>query len=190
MTDDAPLGAARRQIRGGQCETPDAAWLDLFFVERDEGSDNHGARAKAICAGCAVREFCLTTALVVNEEHGIWGGAGEQRRRTLRRAMAQDRDNLDAALDAWPGVPLALDLPPEELPLVSAAHWRALDGKPEPDDRSLLAGFGPNATHGNPATYAKGCRCDPCSLAVAVRRTAKDKFKTRTTITPRRGAAS
>jgi hypothetical protein len=27
-----------------------------------------------ICQGCPVRDYCLTTALANNEQHGIWGG--------------------------------------------------------------------------------------------------------------------
>lgn len=146
----------------GSCWTPSAELSAWFFPERRDGEDNHGAKAKAICAGCPIRRECLVGALARNEEHGIWGGAGEQRRRTLRRAQAGG--DLEATL---------------------AAHWRNLDGRPEAGDDELLAAFGPGATHGNPATYAKGCRCEPCCLAVAGR-TAATKLKTRR----RRPAAS
>ena len=142
---------------GAACATPGSSFLDLFFPERVEGQDNHGAEAKLICTGCAIRSMCLVEALRRNEEHGIWGGAGEQTRRTLRRAQAAG---------------------PDEFAAVFAAHFRRLDGVAEPGDFELLAGFGDGAAHGNPATYAKGCRCDACCLAVAGR-TAADKFKKR-----------
>ncbi len=137
------MSATTSRRLGPACNGLPTEW---FFPERDTGVDNHGARAKAACRGCPVREACLMAALDRNEEHGIWGGAGEQRRRTLRRAQAAGV--LEAAL---------------------AAHWRALDRVPAAGDRVLLAGFGAQATHGRPGTYAKGCRCDPCSLAVGMR---------------------
>ncbi len=43
------------------------------------------APAKAICAGCPVREACLEAALANGETHGIWGGTSERERRRLRR---------------------------------------------------------------------------------------------------------
>lgn len=43
---------------------------DLFFAE----SPAEVERAKAYCAGCAVRELCLTGALERREPWGVWGG--------------------------------------------------------------------------------------------------------------------
>jgi hypothetical protein len=132
---------------GPACAGLPTAW---FFESRDPGDPALGAheRRQAIeaCRGCPIREACLMGALDRNEEHGRWGGAGEQRRRTLRKARAVGR-----------------------LGVVLAAHWRNLDGRALPGDRVLLAGFGDGATHGRPGTYAKGCRCDPCCLAIAAR---------------------
>lgn len=120
---------------------------DWFFPVKSTGVDNHGDRAKAACRLCPVREACLMGALDRNEEHGLWGGAGEARRRTLRRARVEGR--LEETL---------------------AAHWRNLDGvRAEPGDAGLLATFGGGATHGRPGTYAKGCRCDACCLAIGMR---------------------
>ena len=144
----------RLPLTAGACRGLPLEW---WFPSLDEdGGDNHGARAKLVCASCPVRTACLLGALDRNEEHGIWGGAGEARRRALRRARAVD--DLEAAL---------------------GAHWRNLDGDvPESGDAQILAVFGAGATHGNPATYAKGCRCEACCLAVAGR-TAAAKFTTR-----------
>jgi len=136
------IAAACRFLAPADGETGPHWW----YPEKGAGNDNHGALAKAVCRACPVREQCLMTALEANEEHGIHGGAGEQRRRTLRRAQAAGV--LEAAL---------------------AAHWRALDGVPVAGDRKVLAGFGAGAQHGRPGTYAKGCRCDPCALAVGMR---------------------
>ena len=115
----------------------------LWFPD-DDGPDNHGREAKAICAGCPVWKRCLVEALERREEHGIWGGAGETRRRVLRRALGTP---------AWPAV--------------VAAHRRDLVGQATVTDRRLLAAAGEGATHGNRATYARGCRCEPCAFAAA-----------------------
>ena len=49
----------------------------------------HGAskfvtqEAKAICAGCQVRNDCLEFALEHEESHGIWGGLGVRERMAI-----------------------------------------------------------------------------------------------------------
>lgn len=55
---------------------------DLFFPKRG----GRVTRAKRICGGCEVRAECLAMALAGNE-HGIWGGLGEEDRRRLRRRI-------------------------------------------------------------------------------------------------------
>lgn len=55
---------------------------DLFFPARGEPTDE----AKAICAGCIVREDCLEYALTTKQYHGIWGGTSERERKRLRKA--------------------------------------------------------------------------------------------------------
>jgi WhiB family redox-sensing transcriptional regulator len=52
------------------------------------------ARAKAVCAGCPVREACLEFALANAERWGVWGGTSERQRRAMR--AASDRSA------AWP----------------------------------------------------------------------------------------
>jgi WhiB family transcriptional regulator, redox-sensing transcriptional regulator len=57
----------------------------VFFpphhVERKDERLSRERRAKAICAGCPVREPCLDYALTIREPHGIWGGLNEAERR-------------------------------------------------------------------------------------------------------------
>ncbi|HZQ27797.1 MAG TPA: WhiB family transcriptional regulator [Acidimicrobiales bacterium] len=43
------------------------------------------AQAKAVCAGCPVREACLQFALDSRQHDGVWGGLDELERRRLRR---------------------------------------------------------------------------------------------------------
>ena len=69
-------------------EEPD--WRDLasctevdpeaFFPEKG-GSTR---AAKKMCAGCAVRAFCLEFALENDERFGVWGGMSERERRQIR----------------------------------------------------------------------------------------------------------
>ncbi len=39
--------------------------------------------AKAVCAGCPVRDECLDYALASRQRFGVWGGMSEQERRRL-----------------------------------------------------------------------------------------------------------
>lgn len=126
----------------GACRDHDVA---LWFPERDTGVDNQGLQAKAICAQCPVVIRCLEAALDRNEEHGIWGGAGESKRRWLAR---QRRTGGDAWAHAV------------ELHL---ADLRAAERTAGP----VVNRNGPDATHGLRATYNRGCRCKPCRMAAS-----------------------
>lgn len=72
--------------RFAACRDADADW---FFPDRGEDT----RRAKAICAGCPVRDVCLEHNL--HERFGIWGGLSGRERRSVR---AQRR--ADAAMNA------------------------------------------------------------------------------------------
>lgn len=64
---------------------------DALCVQTDpeafypEGQGASAAEAKAVCAGCPVREECLRHALSTREPHGVWGGMSERQRRKLLR---------------------------------------------------------------------------------------------------------
>jgi WhiB family transcriptional regulator, redox-sensing transcriptional regulator len=62
------------------------ARAEMFHPSR---GDDHSA-AKAVCAGCPVRQTCLDWALDHHEDHGMWGGMTERARRRYRneRRMA------------------------------------------------------------------------------------------------------
>lgn len=54
-----------------------------FFPER--GETKKMVEAKAVCAGCQVREECLEYALAEPiEKFGVWGGLSEKQRRHYR----------------------------------------------------------------------------------------------------------
>jgi len=65
---------------------------DLFFPVSASGpSLDQVTRAKAICAGCQVRQQCLAFALATGQTHGVWGGLSEQERRALGRQPGEAR---------------------------------------------------------------------------------------------------
>jgi WhiB family redox-sensing transcriptional regulator len=66
------------------CRGPQAAvfFPPSYFERKDEKLERE-ARAKAICAQCAVREPCLDFAVSIREPHGIWGGLNELERKAL-----------------------------------------------------------------------------------------------------------
>lgn len=137
---------------------------NIFFPTLDD-TDNHGRQAKAICATCPVRTDCLVDALQRNEDSGIWGGAGEDLRRSLGRALTTcTHDPLEIGCDVgcrWCGA--------------VRAHFAILDGeRTAPVDRN-----GPGATHGRRVTYNRGCRCGACCFAVQIYG-AEQKFDQRT----------
>lgn len=56
---------------------------ELFFPER--GAPGAGREAKAVCAGCEVRQECLDYALANQECYGVWGGTSSQERQRMWR---------------------------------------------------------------------------------------------------------
>jgi len=112
-----------------------------FFPEKTDGGS--AIPAKKICAQCPALIECLEGALHRREEHGIWGGAGEDLRRWMGRAHRVRA--VDPA--GWAKV---LEL-----------HLRALDG----EDVGVVNRNGPGATCGLRVTYNRGCRCVPCMYA-------------------------
>jgi WhiB family redox-sensing transcriptional regulator len=59
---------------------------DLFFPVGVTGpAIPQIAAAKAVCAGCPVREACRAFAITTHQEYGIWGGLDEEERREQRR---------------------------------------------------------------------------------------------------------
>ena len=59
-------------------------------------SENGGAEAKAICAGCPVAAQCLEYAIETHQPDGVWGGlTAVERHRLVRRRQepALDRSH-------------------------------------------------------------------------------------------------
>jgi len=92
-----------------------AAWQDsaacrnvdteLFFPIGRAAAE--GCQAKAICAGCPVRQPCLTYALATHQAYGIWGGYDEDERREMhsRRRTAAAGRRVDGRSGPPPGAP-------------------------------------------------------------------------------------
>jgi WhiB family redox-sensing transcriptional regulator len=73
---------ARAACRGPQAST----FFPPTHAERKEERMGREQRAKAICAGCPVRQECLEYAIAIREPHGIWGGLNEtERKQVLER---------------------------------------------------------------------------------------------------------
>jgi WhiB family redox-sensing transcriptional regulator len=143
----ARAGWHREAACRGLLGTP--AWAAAFFPASDDGGDNHGAAAKAVCATCPVWTECLTEAVDARERVGIWGGAGGAQLRELSRARRR-------GADAWQ---VALEAHRHDLDDIAAGRRPA----------GARVAYGAGAVHGRPATYAKGCRCEPCQLASVTR---------------------
>jgi WhiB family transcriptional regulator, redox-sensing transcriptional regulator len=84
-TSPRPLSAETITIPGrdwrllAACSRADP---ELFFpVSRSGPSLDQVTQAKAICAGCPVRQQCLAFALDTRQDHGVWGGMSEEERR-------------------------------------------------------------------------------------------------------------
>ena len=84
----------------GACLSADP---DLFFPISARGpAEQQIAKAKLICAGCAVRLECLEFAMNHDQLFGIWGGTTpedrqrERRRKRRRAAAAAARRTLAA----------------------------------------------------------------------------------------------
>lgn len=73
--------------------SPPGAWVEQALCAQTDpevwfpapGHTEGERRAKAICAGCPVRTECLTHALDIGAEHGVWGGLSPRQRQSLRR---------------------------------------------------------------------------------------------------------
>lgn len=65
---------------------------ELFFPLSESGKSlDQVAEAKAICAGCPVRQPCLAFALRTGQAHGIWGGLTEEERRRDLSPLSRPR---------------------------------------------------------------------------------------------------
>jgi len=88
-TSPGPLSAETITIPGrdwrqlAACRHADP---ELFFPVSASGpSQDQVTQAKAICAGCPVRQQCLGFALDTRQDHGVWGGMSEEERRPRAR---------------------------------------------------------------------------------------------------------
>jgi len=98
VTVTSPCNPAVRQQRlhQGPVVKDRASWresaacrfldTELFFPIGKAGrAIEEIQRAKAVCAGCPVRQPCLTFALDTHQGYGIWGGYDEDERRLMLR---------------------------------------------------------------------------------------------------------
>ena len=129
---------------------------DWWFPERQ---GDPAFVAKRVCAACPVREECLADALERGEEFGIWGGAGEQTRRALRRL---DGERQDAAVGRH---------------FVRLDHLAAQGKAVRIADQTVDVAYGPNAQCGTASKYGRGCHCPRCTEAKRVDQRARRERK-------------
>jgi WhiB family redox-sensing transcriptional regulator len=65
-----------------------------MFVSAELMTDDEEVTAKAVCAGCAVVDDCLSYSIVNAVRFGVWGGLTGDERRPLRRRWLEDRNSL------------------------------------------------------------------------------------------------
>lgn len=89
----APASLTAWAVRGA-CRDSDP---ELFFPVTETGAAaGQLARAKAVCAGCPVRDQCLQFALDSGQAFGVWGGTTGEERRLLRRRHNYHRRSAEA----------------------------------------------------------------------------------------------
>ncbi|MGW1976505.1 WhiB family transcriptional regulator [Streptomyces sp. NPDC001889] len=65
---------------------------DLFFPIGTTGpAVLQVEEAKAVCNRCPVRDRCRDWAFESGQDHGVWGGLGEEERRAMKRREARKR---------------------------------------------------------------------------------------------------
>ena len=73
--------------------------VSVFYGVGDEQMLSADVKfAKAICQSCVVQKDCLATALLREEEWGIWGGYAAHERRT---ALARHNGNINKAMEEF-----------------------------------------------------------------------------------------
>lgn len=119
---------------------------DLFFAEKTKTL----TEGRKVCATCPVSSDCLQHALAAREKVGLWGGASERERRSMRVRYLQRTHDYRPGCDD-PGCRWCRRV---------EAHLDALRTPQGP--RQLN---GPGARCGKKSTYNRGCRCGPCALS-------------------------
>jgi len=90
LTSDARGQSGRASPSWRELAACDGEDVELFFPVGVAGPAAwQVGQAKAICAGCPVREECRSFALRTGQDHGIWGGLTAGERRALRRQEAR-----------------------------------------------------------------------------------------------------
>ncbi|MGW1468498.1 WhiB family transcriptional regulator [Streptomyces sp. NPDC002308] len=86
---------ATRWMKSAACRNKK---LELFFPVGERQAADKTARAKKLCASCAVRPECLQWAMDTQQEAGIWGGLDgrERRDRGQERRRSYGLANLPA----------------------------------------------------------------------------------------------
>jgi WhiB family redox-sensing transcriptional regulator len=95
------MTAPNFDVRNGACRDEDP---ELFFPVGTSGPALlQVTKAKAVCQRCSVASDCLAWALASCQDSGVWGGMGEDERRSLKStAGSRDRARGGVAVNSQP----------------------------------------------------------------------------------------
>lgn len=129
---------------------------DIFYPTK--GQKGGVIEAQRICATCPVQGDCLQYAILNREPYGIWGGAGEGRRKALRRLL-RDSPHPEKGVIYECECDYCTEV---------AIHFErlvvlAMTGRGPSPARPT---FGSGARHGRRSTGKRGCKCEPCRAAL------------------------
>lgn len=126
---------------------------DLFYP--DTVGPNVGP-AKAICAGCPVRQECLERGLDASEGFGVWGGLSPKERRPLRNRRTELKPPTHGTTAGYHYHHTRRDLWGPPCAACRQAHSLRMA------ERRRLHECGGRHTNSD---YIMGCRCDGCRRA-------------------------
>lgn len=75
---------------------------EIFYPGKGAHGSSGAAAAIAICLTCPVRAECLTTAMVLRDEFGVWGGTTPNMRRKLRGVRPHGTASSEPGPGRWP----------------------------------------------------------------------------------------
>lgn len=73
-------------MNAGWWELGACVGMDPELFHPHDGENAKAEAARAVCAGCPVRNECLDDAVTANVQYGVWGGTTPRERRRLRKA--------------------------------------------------------------------------------------------------------
>lgn len=80
---------------------PFSAFFGAASDERPTMKRSEISAARAVCAGCPVKQECLDWALSRREQFGVWGGTSGRQRARMRAEMRAEGLTQDQVVKEW-----------------------------------------------------------------------------------------